>query len=246
MIPELHFSTLKLMAKSPAHVKAAIDNEWAPTRAMNLGTLIHSLVLGGDVVVYEGQRRGKAWEAFEEEHDGRFIVTRKEHDDARRAADAVQRHPIAGPLLDGRKEWAWRTMLHGRPCAGRIDVAGLRATVDLKSTNDAEPFRFQRACLRMGYHAQLAWYQDARRMLGEDPGDAYIIGVETKAPFAVTVLRVTPRALLEGQKLNRLWLERLAACEAADEWPGYVQSIVDLDVAEDAGLIIDGEEVEAA
>jgi hypothetical protein len=245
IIDELHFTTLKQMARSPAHLKAAVETGWQPTRAMNLGTLIHALVLGGDFVVYEGSRRGKAWEAFEAEHGGSFIVTRKEYDEAQRAADAVREHPLAAPLLEGRKEWAWSTKMYGRKCAGRIDVAG-RHTVDLKSTNDAEPGRFSRACLRMGYAAQLAWYQDARIALGEDPGEAFIIGVESKAPFAVTVLRVTPRALLEGRKMTRLWLERLAACEAADEWPGYVQSVVDLDITEDAGLIIDGEEVEAA
>lgn len=243
-IEELHFSTLKLMAKSPAHVRHAVETGWTPSRAMNVGTIAHAILLGGDFVVYEGQRRGKAWEAFELEHDGRTIVTCKEHDEAANMAASVLAHPVAVQLLQGDRERAWTATMHGRTCAGRIDVAG-GSTVELKTTNDAEPGRFQRQCLRMGYHAQLAWYQDARRALGEDPGGAYIIGVESKAPFPVTIFRLTPRALLEGQKLNRLWLERLAACEAADEWPGYVQSVVDLDIVEDAGLVIDGEEVAA-
>jgi len=244
-IEELHFSDLKQMAKSPAHVRHAVETGWTPARYLTIGTLAHAILLGGDYVVFEGQRRGKAWEAFEAEHEGWTIATRKEFDEAEAMAHAVLAHPVAVRLLDGEKERAWAATMYGRKCAGRIDVSG-RATVELKTTNDAEPGRFQRQCLRMGYHAQLAWYQDARRALGEDPGEAFIIGVESKAPFPVTIFRLTPRALLEGQKLNRLWVERLAACEAADEWPGYVQSVVDLDIAEDAGLIIDGEEVEAA
>lgn len=244
-IEELHWSALKLMAQSPAHVLAYTRGELAPTRAMNGGTLIHALVLGGDYVVWDGKRSGKAWDAFEEEHDGRFIVTRSEYESATRAADAVLAHPVARGLLEGRHEWQWRAQMFGRRCAGRIDVAGF-ATADLKAANTVEPSRFQRACLRMGYHAQLAWYQDARRALGEDPGAAYIIGVEARPPFNVTVLRLTVRALEEGRKLNRLWLERLQACEEADHWPGYVQSVVDLDIVEeDEGLIIDGEEVAA-
>ena len=245
IVNELHWSVLKMMAKSPAHLREAYETGWKPTRPMTGGTLIHSLVLGGDVVVYEGQRRGKAWEAFESEHEGRFIVTRKEFDEGRRAADAVLSDPIASRLLVGDKERAWATRMFGRGCAGRIDCAGPN-TIELKSANDVEPERFQRACLRMGYHAQLAWYSDARRAMGEDPGEAFIIGVESRAPFAATVFRLTPRTLLEGQKLNRLWLERLAACESADVWPGYTQSVVDLDIVEDAGLVIDGEEAEAA
>lgn len=60
------------------------------------------------------------------------------------------------------------------------------------------------------------------------------------------MLRLTPRALEEGEKLNRSWIERLDGCELADEWPGYTQSILDLDVPDDASdaLLIDGEEVE--
>lgn len=245
-LPVLHWSILKRMAQSPAHLLHAYMHPTEPTAAMRFGTLVHALVLGGDVVVYEGERRGNAWRDFAEAHEGRTIVTAKERDAAARVADAVLASTVAAPLLVGERERAWQASLYGRRCGGRIDVAGAAATVELKTTNDAEPYRFQRACLRMGYAAQLAWYQDARRELGEDPGEAFIVGVETKAPYPVTVLRVTPRALDGGRKLNRLWVERLEACEASDEWPGYAQSVLDLDVVEDAGLIIDGEELTEA
>lgn len=245
LVEELHFSDLKNMAKSPAHLRYGVEAGWKPNRAMNVGTIAHALLLGGDFVVYEGRRHGKKWEEFEAEHEGRMIVTRKERDEAAAMASSVDRHPIASRLLVGDHERPWTATMYGRKCAGRIDVAG-PDTVELKTTNDAEPNRFQRQCLRMAYHAQLAWYQDARRALGEGPGEAYIVGVESKAPYPVTVFHLTERALLEGRKLTRLWIERLAACEAADEWPGYVQSVVELDIVEDAGLVIDGEEVEAA
>jgi hypothetical protein len=246
-LDELRFSTLKNMAKSPAHVRAAHEAGFTSSRAMNFGTLVHALILGGDVVVYEGERRGKAWDAFKEAHDGRFIVTSKERDAAEECAASVLLHPVAAPLLQGDHERAWTATMYGRKCKGRMDVSGPH-TVDVKTTFDASPFRFSRQCLSMAYHAQLRWYQDARRAMGENPGDAYIIGVETKVPYPVTVLKVTPRALEEGAKLTRLWLERLKQCEEADEWPGYVQSAIDLDIAEDDhGLIIgDDEEEEAA
>ena len=60
-------------------------------------------------------------------------------------------------------------------------------------------------------HAQLSFYRDAL----EHRGPCYLIAVETVAPYAVTVMHLTERALLEGDKLNRMWLERLAQCEAA-------------------------------
>ena len=244
-VEELHFSDLKNMAKSPAHLRYGVEAGWKPNRHMTIGTIAHAILLGGDLVVYEGRRQGKKWEEFEAAHDDQTIVTRTEYDQADAMAASVLRHPIAARLLYGDHERPWTATMYGRKCAGRIDVAG-PDTAELKTTNDAEPGRFQRQCLRMAYHAQLAWYQDARRALGEDPGEAYIVGVESKAPYPVTVFHLTERALLEGRKLTRLWIERLAACEAADEWPGYVQSVVELDIVEDAGLVIDGEEVEAA
>lgn len=240
-VPELHFSMLKQFARSPAHFKAFVEEGFASSRAMGKGTLVHALVLGGDYVLYEKDRRGNAWKEFAEANKGRFIVTQKELTEAQRIADAVMANPVAAPLLIGDPEREWKATMHNRLCGGRIDVSGIGHTTDLKTTNDAEPFRFSKACLRMGFHAQLAWYQDARRALGEDPGEAWIVGVESKSPYAVTVLRVTERALEEGRKLTRLWIERLIGCELSDEWPGYVQSAIDLDIAEDSGLIIDGE-----
>jgi len=240
--PELHFSDLKHMAQSPAHYRAGLETGFVATRSMNKGTLLHSIVLGGEYVVYPGERRGNAWKDFEAANEGKFIVTQKEYDVGHFAADAVLADRVAAPLLVGRHEHGWRTELYGRPCAGRIDVAGAGFTTDLKSTRDATPWRFQRDCLRMAYHAQLGWYGDARRAMGEDPGEHFIVGVELKPPYPVTVLRVVPRALEEGRKLVRLWLEQLRACEESDEWPSYTQSVVDLDIVEDDELIIGGEE----
>lgn len=243
--PELHFSSLKNIARSPAHYRAGLDRQFVETPAMRFGTLVHAMVLGGDYVVYDGERRGKAWSEFASQHDGTLIVTASEHDRAERCAQAVASHPIAYRYLVGDTERSWAATLYGRRCAGRIDVSGPGYTVDLKTTTTTEPGRFQRQCLSFAYHAQLAWYQDARRALGEEPGEAIIIGVETAAPYAVTVLRLTARALEEGRKLCALWTERLRVCEEADEWPAYTQTIVDMDIVQDDELTF-ADESEAA
>lgn len=61
MTGALHFSRLKLMAMSPAHFRAGSKRA---TREMGLGTLIHALILGGDAIVYDGERKGAGWAAF--------------------------------------------------------------------------------------------------------------------------------------------------------------------------------------
>lgn len=69
---ELHFSQLKHMGRSPAHYRQAVLEGYAPSRAMDLGSVIHALALGGDVIVFPGDARiGNAWKSFAAIVDGR-------------------------------------------------------------------------------------------------------------------------------------------------------------------------------
>jgi len=241
--PELHWSQLKRIAESPAHYKYRLTAPNESTPQMAFGTLVHAMLLGGDFVVYKETktRSGKKWDDFEAKNVGALIVTASEEERALAIAEKVRNHPLAAPLLNGDKEVKWEKKLYGRTCAGRVDLLGSDFICDLKTSATTQPDRFGRLALRMAYHAQLAWYRDA---IGKPSDACYILGVETRAPYAVTVLKLTERALLEGGKLNRLWLEKLAACEDANEWPEYSQSTVELDVVDDAGIEIDTDGVE--
>lgn len=244
----VHFSQLKAIALSPLHYKAALEHPKEQTPAMRLGSLIHAMVLGGEYKVWDGNRRGKDWEAFKAtEGPQALIVTMAEVDKASAISDALIRHPVARQFLRGKHEVPVEWTENGRACASRgIDILGDDYVADLKSSTSVQPFRFMRACLRLAYHAQLAGYIEAMRQQGRLIRSAYIIGVETVYPHDVTVLRLTDRALDMGARMRRLWIERLLACEAANEWPGYAQSVVELDVNDDdETLVIDGEEVAA-
>lgn len=251
-----HFHDLKLLSKSPQHYRAAVLRSEEERDAdsdkpsFRMGTITHKLTLGGDYVVFKGARRaGKEWEAFAAENKGRFIVKQDELDEAKRISEAVLTHPLAADLLKGQCEVPVEWTMHGRKVATRgIDVLNRpsRFLADLKTTNNAEPGTFQRGAIRYGYHAQCAMYVDAARSLGVAIDEAYVVAVETSAPYAVTVHRLSPRLIEEGAKLIRFWMEKLRACEEANEWPGYTQSICDWDIVEDSfGLIIDGEEIAA-
>jgi hypothetical protein len=241
----LHFSNLRHMARSPAHYRASILEPRDPTAAMRFGRVVHAVLLGQPYKVWEGTRRGKDWERFEAAAGpDALIVTIDEYDRAMRCCDAVGANALATPLLVGGHEieWTWTTL--GRKCAGRIDVLGDPFITEFKTASSTEPMQFIRGALRLCYHAQLAWYIDATQSIANV---AHIVAVEVAPPYCVQVFTLSPRAIEAGRKLYRLWLERLLVCEAANEWPGYCQSIVPFDVPdESAPLIIDGEEVEAA
>lgn len=243
----IHFHDLKRMARSPAHYLAGLELDESDKPAFRFGRLVHKILLGGHYVVYDGgDRRGKKWEEFAAAHEGQDIFKTDEVHEALMVADAVRTHPLAAPLLVGDHEVPVQWTMLGRKVQTRgIDVLGPRRIVELKTTSNAEPSTFQRGALRFGYHAQLAMYHDAALSLGRDIEEHFVIAVETVPPFAVTVLRPTMRLIGEGTKLLRSWMERLKSCEEANEWPAYCQSIVDWDVVDDVGLIIDGEEIAA-
>jgi hypothetical protein len=238
----VHFTNLKRMALSPAHYLASVEEPSAPTPSMRFGSLVHHVYAGERVTVYDGDRRGNAWKEFAAAHQDQEVFTATEHARALRCADSLRRTPHAVAVLAGEVERSIAWSFAGRACSSRLDLIGNGLVTDLKTTNCAEPGRFGRAAIgRFAYHAQLAFYVQAARSLGHDPRAAYIVAVETAPPFAVTVMRLTLSALLEGEKLCRLWMEQLRVCEENDAWPSYCQSVVDLDADADVNLIIDGE-----
>jgi hypothetical protein len=240
----VHFSNLKHFSRSPLHYLHSLTARYE-SRPMRVGSVVHALVLGGEFHHYDGERRGKAWQEFKATHEG-LIVTTSELDDAKAIAEAVTYDPVASGLLAGPRETEvpleWEYL--GRACAGRLDLVKPDLLGELKVSNSSQPDRFSRQALWMGYPEQLAWYLRAlRRPL---TSRAVIIAVEDKPPHPVTCFEVTQRALEAGDKRCRIWMEQLLCCEAARHFPGYVQSVVPLDVpdAEEFSLVVEGEECE--
>lgn len=250
----VRYSRLKHMGRSPAHYFYAITHDMGDTRAMAQGRLVHAMLLGGleEWVIYPGERRGKHWEAFRDEHKGSEIATEKEVSVALHMAEAIKRNDEAALVLQGdhEREIEWKRA--GRKCCGRLDVLGLGALkpglnhiTELKVAADGQPDAFKRVALRLGYPGQLAWYiEGAESALKVGIHHAYIVQVESKPPYVVTPLRVKANALEFGQRINALWFERLRVCEDSNQWPGYVTGMGSFDVEQDVELTGFGDEAE--
>lgn len=233
----IRYSHLRAIGRSPAHYRHACEGQREQTPAMRMGTIVHGLVLAVDLgpVIYEGERRGKAWADFAAAHEGRDIVTSSEVARAVPIADAVGMDPVAGPLIHAPDAWRERTLawtFDGLPCQGTPDsfdpTTGI--LLDLKTTSDASPRAFARHAWSYSYHAQLAWYAHALTLAGHTVRECLLVAVETSAPYGVTVHRLSPRLLEEGHRQWRAWWEQLRVCIAADQWPGYAESVCELDV----------------
>lgn len=269
----LHFSELKQHAKSPAHVKLACERARDVTRAMTVGSVADALVFGHrKVAVYPGKvRAGKEWALFQSEYAGHVICNLNEYEDAKGAADAVIRDPVAQGVLAGcdvQVVAQWER--DGIECAAGIAgerggfdaIRGPRTKriqsahecpiapgyiADLKVTSSTDPRDLQRHAWRQFWPAQGAWYLDGAQRAGYDVQDFYIVAVEASPPHCVTIMRIAgdavrtdcgdgylhevpPEALALAKKQIAMWLERHRACEASGVWPGYVQSVVELEL----------------
>jgi hypothetical protein len=248
----VNFSTLKWMAESPLHYRANVRTE---ARHLELGSATDSLLLGAigmsrEVIAYPGkQRRGKDWEAYKAENAGKLIVTRKELALAEGMRDSVLASPYAVEALKGRRqeEIFWEYM--GRKCVSHLDCAdesGVFVT-ELKTAQTSNPARFRWQAFKFAYHAQLAFYRLAKQhQTGRKPSAAYIVVVGSKAPHVTVVMKLSDRALELGERLIRIWFETLLNCEKANQWPGYAQTIIELDAPDDVDLEFDLNELEPA
>lgn len=254
----VRFSNLKHIARSALHYWDAVQLDREDTLAMRLGRGAHAMVLGMPVILWTGKtRNGKEWERFKAEHADKEILNRSEWARAEGIANAIRRHrhgdpavPSAAQLLfdDAVLEQIIEWEFLGRKCTSRPDSRKTdgRIITDLKTTRNAEPGWFRRDAMMRVYDAQLGFYDQASAYhTGRDADELYAVAVESKRPYAVTVLRLTDEARERGRKMCRLWMEQLLNYEAANHWPAYVDHIVDLDVPADDGeltLTIDGDE----
>ena len=252
----VHWSEIRQMARSPAHYAHACEHAKDPSRAMTVGSVGDAIVFGTPerIAIYPGPtRRGKEWDAFKALNPGKTIAIQSEVDDATGAAEAILRDPIAGAILaecETQIVIQWEQM--GMPCAsgivgerGGIDALhrASRTIWDVKCVGvDVDPDGLAKHAWRQHWHAQLAWLvdgwnaRDGRALDEPTVHAAGLVCVEANPPHCVTVMRCTPEALDHGRRSIRLWLERLAACEAEAErnpgyvWPGYVQTIAEMGV----------------
>jgi hypothetical protein len=238
-LQRVNWSTLKVLAKSPAHYRHQLLAKNDDTDARKLGRAVHLAVFeperfASECVLWEdGRRAGKKWEAFSARHGAREILTAREHECCLTLQRAVRTDAAAGKYLAGGKgemTLLWRHGVSGMgglagfdlDCKGRVDfLADVGAIVDLKTTRDASPDGFAKECWKYRYHAQAAFYTDGHEAATGARLPYVIVAVETAAPHAVQVYRVPESVLEVGREEYRTLLERLHFCRTNAIWPAY-------------------------
>lgn len=248
-----NWSRLKNLARSPAHYRHALLEPRPDKAAFRVGRANHVAVLepekfSVEVTVWEGGRRAsKVWDAFTEANAGKDILTRAEYDQLLGMQRAVRQHPIASRYLQGGQAevsilWTHETEpvvgLPGlaMPCKSRLDYLAPDWIVDLKTCRDASPMAFGRAVLNLSYHAQAAYYVDAVAAATGRTLPYIIVAAELAPPCIVQVYRLPEHVLAAGRDHYRSLLYRLDECRREDQWGGYSDEEMDLELPRWSGI----------
>jgi len=230
-MPGLSKHELDNFAVAPAYYQHRKKQEWKPSRSMEMGTLIHSLVLEGRCDYAVGpdvDKRTKAgkedWALFCENNLGKIVVSKEEEAIIRGCQSACAPLMEHCAFTDDDIETSIFWQRDGIPCKGRPDmiaqVHGELALVDLKTTTDIRTF--DSAFNRFRYDVQAAWYQYGLKeamKLDKLPGFWFLV-VDTEAPHLAQFMRASSEILeIANAKID----EELAyfnRCQTAQEWPG--------------------------
>jgi len=185
------------------------------------------------------------WTEFEERAAGRIMLLSDEYRNYMKISDVVRSHPELSVIMkDGLAE---KCVFAVDPETGLLvkcktdyfrAIQKLSIITDLKSTEDARPFQFQRDSYKYGYFQQSAFYSDVWKWSGVvDQIDSWIIAaVEKKTPYAVKIYEVSGADMEFGRKQYRKALNIAAECQAKDHWPAYNTDITPLHIPAYASL----------
>ncbi len=231
-IDAVNWSLLKEMGRSPAHYLYRREHPREDTAAMRLGRAVHCAVLeprqfARTFVVYDGVRRGKAWEEFAAAHAADDVLSVTDYEQCQAIRDAVRANRDARRLLRkgiSEKTLTWTDRATRIPCKARVDRVGHGFFVELKTARSLDPHDFRRTCAQLAYHGQLAFYLRGLKA-NRRKSRPYLIAVESAPPYDVIVYEPDEDFIWMGDELATELLARLKSCQRTRRWPGRATGV---------------------
>lgn len=232
---------------SPAKFKYRQGRDFT-SNAFDVGKAVHAQVLGvgtqavaypEDLLDPRGAASTKAAKEWAEDRRAEGMVPMKaaELRPIYGMAEAVLKHPTAGPLFEVcvHREVSAFAPVDDVPSRARFDALsdetknGIYA-VDLKTGDDATKAGFERSVAKWGYDVQLAFYEDVyRAATGDAINEFFFVAVERAAPYEVAVFQLpeiwAQMGARKAAEARRIYRE----CTESGKWPGYDTTIQFLD-----------------
>lgn len=224
-------SGLKQMLRSPAHYKFQASSE--PSRAMILGTAIHTALLEPDRFAHEyvllrdvKDRRASEYKQAAKVHGSENVLVSSEADNVAGMQETVLANPAMSERLQA-EGWRELSLFVRDPETGvlirvRYDLLSVSGiAVDVKKCQDARPEEFSKAIFNYAYDLQAALYSDAFEWATGKPIGAFeFAAIEEKMPHGHKLYQPCETTLQEGRAKYREALNLFAECERSDDWPG--------------------------
>ena len=194
----LSHSKLSCLAQNPMEFKMRYvdDPPTLPPKesdAFAMGHAVHCLALEPErmderfVVTPKIDRRTKEGKLqsmiFERDNEGKIVLTLEEYQDAMACVQALNNHAEFATIMaqPRRVEVAFEFDLFGHRFKAKPDciVDSMKLIVDIKTTDDASPHRWQWSAVDYGYHRQAWIYQEAL-MRSTDAAYKFIFAVVEK------------------------------------------------------------------
>lgn len=250
-------SGLKLIMQSPLHYWSRyLDPQRAPkdpTPAMKIGTAWHAAIFEPEafardyIEVPAGlDRRTKEGKQLwaELEASGKEVMTPDDMLRIKTMAASAAEHPISKVIFAQEGGAAEVSFFCADPETGanlkirpdyfvppcKLFPGGL--LVDGKTGEDMSPAGFAKYAWNWDLHIQAAFYSDVFQSLhGTDVPPTFVWAAQEKdAPYATAYYSAASDFIDYGRKLYRRALNTYAACAASGVWPGYAQTVQQLEL----------------
>lgn len=234
--PSLSSTQARLLLDSPAKYKYALTHPQEHKDAYDLGTAVHTRVLGvgAEAVVLEfpDMRTKAAREARDQARAaGQIVLSAADMAKVDGMAEAVLAHPVARALFEqeGHSE---TSVFATDPTTGvdmraRFDflpdfVQSDPVAVDLKTTGKkASKAGFERSVLEWEYETQERFYfHTLKHAIGWEIPFRFVV-VETAAPYLVGIHELDVVWKEMGDDKVKRALDLYAEYSDSGEWPGY-------------------------
>ena len=239
---DIYSSTmLKHAIESPATFIQSLLKQYTSTKATDLGTLMHTLILEpstvNDVVAVfpDELTRSKECKEFKDANPGRYCITLREFIAAQKLADKVLSQSFRGRpfhefVSEGQVEHSiyYTDPVTGLKCRTRPDLKHPEFTFDLKTTRFYELGKFDRQAIDLHYDLSAYMYTLARFLLEKSmaqqeevikPKPFVLVAICTEAPHSVFFRPTSTNFIENGKKKYENAVAIIKACSQVQSWP---------------------------
>lgn len=198
---------------------------------LTFGNAIDEAIFGGrqimeiptEVLAKNGARSGNAWKEFREAHADKLLV--KADEPLKAVLHALRSSPLAMGILEseGHSQYTlrWPDLEFEVKRRARLDhfrTVKVPLIADLKTSFTVDPKRFAKHAYELGYHRQVAWYQDAIHALAGMRPPFVFICCKKSPPYSVEVIELDREFIELGRRQNQATLRRYLRCLESGQW----------------------------